>query len=113
MVVVFELVPDGQHVHPAGVGDLEERNITLGAERNQQLAQEWALGGLAVDDRGAAEARSSTEEPVPGGMKSGLQLRVHLVGREGTPSAREVFACGQAPGEELVTAAPTLDGRPH
>ena len=98
MIVVFELVPNGQHVHPAGVDDLEERNVTRGAERDQRLAQKGALGGLAVDERGAAQARSSTKEPVSGGVKSGLQLRVHLAGREGTPSAREVFACGQAPG---------------
>lgn len=56
VVVVFDLMTHGQDRHVSCILDLVQRYIAGATQRNQQLAQERAVTGLAVDERHPAEA---------------------------------------------------------
>jgi len=64
VVVVFELVPHRQDRDGGSIFDLEQRNVVAVAKRDQQLAQERARAGLAVDERRATEALPSLDDGV-------------------------------------------------
>jgi hypothetical protein len=55
VIVVLKLMAHRQDVDMAGILDLVQRNVAYGAQRNQQLPQEGALSGLAIDERCSAQ----------------------------------------------------------
>src|SRR3990167_284944 len=59
MVVVFELVAQGQNGDVRVVLDLEQRDVAGSSERNDQFAQERALSGLAARERRRLQRRDA------------------------------------------------------
>lgn len=56
VVVVFELMAYGQDHNLGGIPDLVQRNVASAPKGDQQLPKEWAVTGLSVNERRAAQA---------------------------------------------------------